>query len=231
VASSDGITRADAGKRYRGLLVDFGGVLTTDVFSSFRAFCEAEGLAPDTVREKFLRDARGRELLFGLELGTIAEGEFEPRFAEVLGVASAEGLIDRLFAGMARDERMLEAVGAARRAGVRTGMVSNSWGSGRYDRDAFAELFVGVVISAEEGIRKPDPRIYALGAERVGLAPSECVFVDDLPGNLKPARELGMATVHHRGAEQTIAELERLLGVPLGQPSASSLPQAGIRPA
>jgi epoxide hydrolase-like predicted phosphatase len=213
-ASRGGITRADPGKRYRGLLVDFGGVLTTDVFSSFRAFCDAEGLLPEAVRERFRDDPRGRELLFGLELGTIAEAEFEPRFAELLSVP-AEGLIERLFAGMEPDEPMLGAVRAAKRAGVRTGMISNSWGAGGYDRDAFPELFCGWVISAEEGVRKPDPRIYALGAERVGLAPSECVFVDDLPGNLKPARELGMATVHHRGAAETIPELERLLGVEL----------------
>ena len=57
-----------------------------------------------------------------------------------------------------------------------------------------------MVISGEEGIRKPDPRIYALGAERIGLAPEACVFVDDLPCNLKPARGPGMATVHHTDA-------------------------------
>jgi len=220
VASSDGITRADPGRRYRGLLVDFGGVLTTDVFSSFRSFCQAEGLLPDTVRERFRDDPRGRELLFGLELGTISEAEFEPRFARLLGVERAEGLIDRLFAGMAPDEPMLEAVRAAKRAGVRTGMISNSWGAGGYDRDAFPELFDGWVISAEEGVRKPDPRIYTLGAERVGLAPPQCVFVDDLPGNLKPARELGMATVHHRGAAETIPALQRLLDVALARPDA-----------
>jgi HAD superfamily hydrolase (TIGR01509 family) len=71
------------------------------------------------------------------------------------------------------------------------------------------------VISGEVGIRKPAPEIYALGAEAIGLPPQECVFVDDLPGNLKPARELGMTTVHHRRAEETIPELERLLGVSL----------------
>jgi HAD superfamily hydrolase (TIGR01509 family) len=65
------------------------------------------------------------------------------------------------------------------------------------------------------GLRKPEPRIYELGAESIGLGAGECVFVDDLPGNLKPARELGMATVHHRNTPETIAELERLLGVPL----------------
>jgi epoxide hydrolase-like predicted phosphatase len=78
------------------------------------------------------------------------------------------------------------------------------------------ELFDGVVISGEVGIRKPAPEIYALGAERIGLAPEACVFVDDLPFNLSPAAELGMATVHHRSAEETIGELERLFGLHLG---------------
>jgi epoxide hydrolase-like predicted phosphatase len=110
---------------------------------------------------------------------------------------------------------MIGAVLAARRAGIRTGMVSNSWGAGRYDRAQLKELFDAVVISAEEGLRKPDPAIYELGAQRIGLDPADCVFVDDLPGNLKPARDLGMATVHHRASTQTVPALERLMGVTL----------------
>jgi putative hydrolase of the HAD superfamily len=199
----------------RGLLVDFGGVLTTDVFASFREFCLAEGLLPDTVRDRFMKDPMARELLADLETGRLTEEEFESKFAAVLEIKRSDGLIDRLFAGMRPDETMLGAVRAAKRAGVRTGLISNSWGHGRYDRTLFPELFDGVVISGEFGLRKPDPRIYELGAEAVDLPASACVFVDDLPGNLKPARELGMAAVHHVRAEQTIAELEDLLGVSL----------------
>ena len=74
------------------------------------------------------------------------------------------------------------------------------------------ELFDAWVISSEVGLRKPDPAIYELAAERLGLPPAACVFVDDLPGNLKPARALGMATVLHRGdAEATLAEVRALL--------------------
>jgi putative hydrolase of the HAD superfamily len=199
----------------RGLLVDFGGVLTTDVFSSFQAFCEAEGLEPGAVRDRFRGDPEAQQLLFDLEEGRLTEEEFEPRFAALLEVADPVALIDRLFAGMRPDEDMLDAVAAAKLAGVRTGLISNSWGKGRYDRSRFPDLFHGTVISGEVGIRKPLPRIYELGAEAIGLAPSECVFVDDLPPNLKPAAELGMATVHHVSAETTIPELERLLGVSL----------------
>jgi HAD superfamily hydrolase (TIGR01509 family) len=94
-------------------------------------------------------------------------------------------------------------------------MVSNSWGKDRYDKPTLDRIFDALVISGLERVRKPTPEIYALGASRVGLEPAHCVFVDDLPGNLKPAREMGMATVHHRTAEETIPQLEELLGVAL----------------
>lgn len=205
---------ASENDRYRGLLVDWGGVLTSDVFESFRAFCELEGLAPDAIASAFRNDVDCRNLLIAFETGTLPEEEFEVRFAPFLGVA-APGLIDRLFAGSAPDEEMIEAVRRARSAGIRTGLVSNSWGTRRYPRDLLDELFDGVVISTDIGIRKPSPEIYALGAERIGLEPRACVFVDDLPFNLVPAAELGMATVHHQRTEETVPELERLLGVDL----------------
>jgi putative hydrolase of the HAD superfamily len=200
--------------RYRGLLVDWGGVMTTNVFTSFAAFCEQEGLSLDTVRDLFRSDAASRDLLTGLETGALPEPEFERRFAEILGVAPDE-LIQRMFAGAALDEVMVAAVRNARGAGVRTGLISNSWGAATYDRALLAELFDGVVISGDIGVRKPTPEIYAIGARAIDLPPVECVFVDDLPFNLKPAREMGMATVRHVEAAQTIEELERLLGVAL----------------
>jgi putative hydrolase of the HAD superfamily len=200
--------------RYAGLLVDWGGVLTTDLFAAFRSFCELEGLEPDAVRQIFRRDAACRELLIALETGAVAEEDFERQFAAYLGV-EASGLIDRLFAGSGPDVDMIEAVRRARAAGVRTGLVSNSWGVRRYPRGLLAELFDGAVISGEVGIRKPAPEIYSLGAQSIGLAPDACVFVDDLPFNLEPAAELGMATVHHRSAGETLSELESLLGVAL----------------
>jgi epoxide hydrolase-like predicted phosphatase len=201
----------------RGLLVDFGGVLTTDIFASFTAFCELEGLEPDIVAKLFRHDPAGRQLLFDLETGAMPEEEFEPKFAALLGLSEERGpgLIDRLFGGMRPDHAMLNAVRAAKDAGVKTGLLSNSWGKGRYDRSQFPVLFDGVVISGEVGVRKPDEAIYKLAAESVGLAAKECVFVDDLAGNLKPARDLGMATVHHTSAGETVPQLEKLLGVRL----------------
>jgi epoxide hydrolase-like predicted phosphatase len=198
-----------------GLLVDWGGVMTTNLFASFSAFCEAEGLDRDALAGAFRRHPEARELLIGFEEGRVAETDFELRLGELLGVQTAEGLIDRLFAGSHIDEPMVDAVRAARAAGVRTGLISNSWGTTRYPRDLLAELFDGVVLSGDVGIRKPATHIYELGAEAIGRDPSQCVFVDDLPFNLPPAEELGMIGVHHIDAATTIPQLEQLLGVGL----------------
>lgn len=197
-----------------GLLIDWGGVLTSNLFHSFRDFCVQAGVDPQTLRDRFGKDPAFRELLIALEKGELQEGEFEQQLAPLLGV-EPDGLIDGLFAGVHADVAMVEAVRRAREGGVRTALVSNSWGVHRYPHDLFDELFDGVVISGQEGTRKPARRMYELGAERAGVEAAECVFVDDLPFNLEPAEKLGMATVHHTSAEQTIPELERLLGLAL----------------
>ncbi len=197
-----------------GLLIDWGGVLTTNLFASFHAYCLRAGIDPSKLVGRFKSDEQARELLIELETGKMAEDDFERRFAALLDVAP-DGLIDGLFSGVHPDELMVDAVRRAHRAGIRTALVSNSWGVHRYPRSMFDELFDGVVISAEEGIRKPSKRMYERGAARAGIAPGECVYVDDLPFNLTPARELGMAVIHHTDSDQTVAELERLLGIPL----------------
>jgi putative hydrolase of the HAD superfamily len=196
------------------LLIDWGGVLTTNLFASFHAFCIAAEIDPQKLMGRFKSDPEARELLVALEKGELEEREFEQKFAALLEV-EPDGLVDGLFAGVHPDEAMVNAVRLAHAAGRPTALVSNSWGVHRYPHDLFEELFDGVVISAEEGIRKPSRRMYELGAERAGVAPEACVYVDDLPFNLAPAEELGMATVHHTSAETTIPELERLLGIQL----------------
>jgi len=199
----------------KGLLVDFGGVLTTNVFDSFRAFCEGEGLDPQAVKRLFREDPDALAELRRLEKGELTEEDFSVKFGAMLGVTETDGLIDRLFAGMGADEPMIEAVKTAKRAGVRTGLISNSWGHGRYDRAAFPELFDGVVISGEVGLYKPEPEIFHLGADRIGLPPEECVFVDDLKENCDGAAAVGMTPILHRGADTTLPELERLLRLEL----------------
>jgi len=199
------------------LLIDWGGVLTTNLFVSFHAFCLQAEIDPHRLGERFKADPDFRSLLIALEKGELSEPEFELRFAELLEVPP-DGLIDGLFAGVAPDEAMLDAVRRARETGIRTALVSNSWGTHRYPHELFAEIFDGIVISGREGIRKPSRRMYELGAQRAGVATGACVYVDDLAFNLEPAAELGMATVHHTSAETTIPELERLLGIALREP-------------
>jgi epoxide hydrolase-like predicted phosphatase len=198
-----------------GLICDFGGVLTTNVFDSFRAFCEAEGLEPNTVKELFRSNADALALLRRLERGEVTAAEFSERFAEFLGV-QADGLVERLFAGAGPDEPMIEAVRKARAAGIKTGLISNSWGEGLpYDQDMLAALFDGVVISGDEGLHKPEPEIFRLGAERIGLQAQQCVFVDDLRENCTGAENVGMIAVLHRGADSTIPRLEELFSLEL----------------
>jgi putative hydrolase of the HAD superfamily len=199
----------------RGLLVDFGGVLTTNVFESFRTFCSDEGLDPEAFLQIMRVDPEARKELRAVETGALDEDEFARRLGARLGIQETDGLVDRLFARIEPDERMLAAVRRARGAGIRTGLLSNSMGHGRYDRSLFPELFDGVVISGEVGLHKPQPEIFELGAERIGLPPEECVFVDDLRENCEAAEALGMTAVLHRGADTTLPELERLLDVEL----------------
>jgi epoxide hydrolase-like predicted phosphatase len=202
------------GDRRSALLIDWGGVLTTNLFASFHAYCLKAGIPPESLMGRFRTDPAARELLIALEKGELEEDAFELQFAAQLGV-SPDGLIDGLFAGVHPDTAMVQAVAKAHAAGVRTALVSNSWGVHRYPHELFDELFDGVVISAEEGIRKPSRRMYELGVERAGARAEDCVYVDDLPFNLTPAQDMGMATIHHTSSEKTIPELERLLGVSL----------------
>ena len=201
----------------KGLLVDYGGVLTTNVFDSFRTFCEEEGLDPDAIKQRFRDDPRALECVRGLERGDLGAEDFSERFGELLELDPGRraGLVERMFGHIQPDDRMMNAVRRARAQGLRTGLISNSMGAGRYDRSIFPELFDGVVISGDEGMHKPEPAIYELGAERVGLPAADCVFVDDLRENCEGAEAVGMTAVLHRGANTTLPRLEELLGVEL----------------
>ena len=201
----------------KGLLVDYGGVLTTNVFDAFRDFCEAEGLDPDAVRRLFREDPAAVECVRGIERGELSEDDFGERFGELLGLEPQRrrGLVERMYGDLQPDEAMVGALRRARAQGVRTGLISNSMGASRYDRSTFPELFDGVVISGDEGLHKPEPAIYELACERVGLPPTECVFVDDLRENCEGAETVGMTAVLHRGADRTLPRLEELLGIEL----------------
>jgi putative hydrolase of the HAD superfamily len=197
---------------YQGLLLDFGGVVTTDFFASLGAHCERLGLPHDRFRDLVTADPIGRALYHQVERGELSQSEFERKIARLLGV-EPRGLVQGLLADLRPDPQMTEAVVHARAAGIRTGVISNSWGTTPFDPYAAYKLdeqFDAVVISSDVGIRKPDPAIYLLAADKLGVAPEACVFVDDIASNLRPAQEVGMAVVHHVEPARTIRELERL---------------------
>lgn len=194
--------------------MDFGGVLTTNIWDAFAEFCKREGLEPGAVKDAFRSDPEAMSLLRGLETGELDEAAFEPRFAALLGLADHEGLIGRLFGGLRPDEAMIGAVRASRSAGKHTGLISNSWGLGIYER-APVDLFDEAIISGEVGLHKPQPEIYLLACERLGIEPSGCVFVDDLRENIEGAEAVGMTGVLHRNSAATVARLEEILGTVL----------------
>ena len=190
-------------------------MLTTSIWPAFAAFCEGEGLEPETVRELFRSDAEALRLLRGLETGDLADADFERRFGELIGVADHEDLITRMFAGLAPEPAMVDAVAAARAGGVRTGLISNSWGLGIYDRLDSTEIFDATVISGEVRMHKPQPEIYLLACERLAVEPAAAVFVDDLRENCAGAEAIGMTALLHRDPTETLPRLEELLGVEL----------------
>jgi putative hydrolase of the HAD superfamily len=205
---------------FEAAFFDFGGVLTTPVWDSFADFCRREGLDPDAIKRLFREDPEALTLLRRLEIGSISEEEFESAFGAKLGLKNYDRLIDSMFAGMRPDEEMVSAVRDLRRAGIRTGLISNSWSVEHYDRDLLADLFEDVVLSAEVHLHKPQPEIYLLAAERLGVEPRTCLFVDDLRENCEGAEAVGMTAVRHRSTEETRRRLAELTGISLSQKAA-----------
>ncbi len=210
---------------FRALLVDYGGVMTSSMGRVFAQFCLEAGVDPARFRT-VIEDAYGGGSTDGvmarLERGEIELAEFERWMAETLSVGmdrplEPQGLKDRMNAGLVADRAMVDAVRRARATGVQTALVSNSWGRGAYEHGLFPELFDAVVISGEVGARKPEPRIYLMTAERLGVRPHQCVFVDDLLQNVEGARAVGMEGIVHRSADFTIPKLEAFFGVALSE--------------
>ena len=94
-------------------------------------------------------------------------------------------------------------------AGIRTALLSNSWGND-YPREGWADMFDVVVISGEVGMRKPDREIFELVLNRIGLTAAECVFIDDIPRNVTAAAQVGLVGIVHRSFDETAGELESL---------------------
>ncbi|WP_017626447.1 HAD family hydrolase [Nocardiopsis chromatogenes] len=210
----------------RGIITDWGGVLTDPLGPTIDAWLEADRIDRDhyraVMREWFagLRETDGGgNAIHALERGEIPVPEFERRLAAELrlvdgGPVPAEGLISRMFSAFHPVEEMYEVLGLARDRGVRTALLSNSWGNG-YPRERFAEVFDAVVISGEVGMRKPEPEIFRMAAERGGLRPQECVFIDDLEHNVAAAIELGMTGILHTDPATTRTLLAEAFGAEL----------------
>lgn len=210
----------------KALIFDFGGVLTSPLINSMDSFVETDGIDPKSFRQA-MRDWLGLSYgedaetspVHALERGEMEVPDFERELAARLTTVDgrpleAAGLLTRMFAGFGAEPQMEQALRHARAAGLKTGLLSNSWGN-EYPRESWGELFDTIVISGEVGMRKPEARIYQLAAERLGLAPEQCVFVDDLEPNIQGAADVGMVGVHHVTPQQTLDELESLFGVSL----------------
>jgi len=209
----------------RGLLLDYGGVLTNPLPEFIAGWVEADGIDPDRFADlmrRWLGPGAERNPVHDLETGRIDAAEFERLLAAELiepdsdpaQADRAAGMLTRMFAGMRVDTSMLDVLRAARGAGIRTGLLSNSWGL-EYERAGWDALFDAVMISGEVGLRKPDPAIYALAARRLELPPEQIVFVDDLRPNVRAAVAAGMVGVQHVDVETTVSELAILFGTDL----------------
>ena len=205
-----------------GLLLDYGGVLTTPVGDSFLAWEREHGFARGEVVGLIAHaydDADGG-LIGRYERGELTTEEFEGamarRFAEQGHSVPDGSLVEAMFARMQPAGPMWSVAEQARAAGVRVGLLSNSWGTAMYPRARLDASFDAQVISCEVGLRKPDPEIYELAADRLGLAPSRCAFVDDLHRNVEAAERLGMfGVLHADDAPSTVSRLRGFLGVGL----------------
>jgi len=202
------------------LLIDFGGVLTTDVFASFEAFCVASGGRGDEILAAFRGDDAARTLLVERETGRLSEADYEARFSALLRAGGLEvpaaGLLTGMTAALERDEAMWACVADVRAAGVPCVLVSNALDDASYDGYALDEHFDAVVLSHAPDVacRKPSRRIYAIAAERAGVAVDRCVMVDDLQQNLDGAARLGIHGVLHRRADETVPVLRELFRLP-----------------
>lgn len=206
--------------RPRALVMDWGGVLTPAMEETIRAWAEADRIDLAHFRE-VMQALAGLDPspMHRLERGELETAEFELLLATELAargsVVAAEGLLARMLHGLATLEPvMIEIVRRARAAGLATALLSNSWGE-HYPEALWDNLFDVVVISGRVGMRKPEPAIYEHTAGALGLAPQDCLLVDDLERNVEAATVAGMRAVLHRTVEETLDQLEQAFGVPL----------------
>jgi putative hydrolase of the HAD superfamily len=209
----------------RGVILDWGGVMTGPILDTVNAWIQAERIDRDTyaaIMRSWVAGAYSDGAdnpVHALERGECTNEEFERLLAQELADLDGapvppEGLLARMFAASVLDEAMLDLVRSLRQAGLRTALLSNSWGNGDYPRHLFPDLFDVVVISSEVGMRKPEERIFRHTASLLGLRPEECAFIDDVQANIAAAEAVGLVAVLHTEPGPTAAWLRDLLGLP-----------------
>jgi putative hydrolase of the HAD superfamily len=233
-----------AGSRtYRAVITDWGGVMTNPIPATVRAWLDADGIDPASymaVIRPWITSAYepagtpgGANPVHALERGECTAEEFEALLASLLvrkdgSPVPADGLLRRMFAASVPCDPMYGLMHTVRAAGLRTGLLSNSWGTQDYPRHLFGGLFDAVVISAEVGMRKPEERIFLHAAGLLGLSPGDCVFIDDVEANVMAAEAVGMTAVLHREPEQTAARIASLLGLPANGAQGSGAQGNGV---
>lgn len=202
----------------RGVISDWGGVLTPPLLDGIQAWLRSDRIDIDhyyEVTRPYFDGSLPDNPVHALERGEIDTRRFERDLAAVLrsthgGPVKAEGLIQRMFSNFDPVHDMYDTLRWARGSGHGTALLSNSWGNG-YPREHFASTFDTVVISGEVGMRKPEERIYLHTCQRLGLEPEDCVFIDDLAHNIETAESLGMTGILHTDVDRTRRALSRFL--------------------
>jgi len=208
----------------RAVLWDFGGVILSSPFEAFNRYEEARGLPANLIRSINATDP-DTNAWARFERSEISALDFDIAFADearALGFEIRGADVLSLLRGKIRDE-MVTALDLVRSRGFLTACLTNNMagGDGRKespatDRDSAIEAvmqrFDAVIESSKVGVRKPEVRFYEIACETLDVRPTECVFLDDLGVNLKPAAALGMATIKVVSADQALGDLEAVLG-------------------
>ncbi|MBA3802658.1 MAG: HAD-IA family hydrolase [Acidimicrobiia bacterium] len=198
------------------MLFDLGGVVLTSPFDAFNEYERANGLPHDFIRGVNARDPDSNAWA-RLERAELDGDGFDSAFGDesaIFGHRVRGAVVVALLAGSIRDE-MVEAIEDVRRRGLLTACLTNNVVNSSPQTGseiaAVMSLFDDVVESSVIGVRKPEPRFYEIACERLGVEPEECIFLDDLGINLKPARAMGMTTIKVTSGPQAVAELRAAL--------------------
>jgi putative hydrolase of the HAD superfamily len=208
--------------RITTVISDFGGVLTTPLHHSFAAFQNHSGIPTATLGEAMmaLTERDGANPLFELEVGRLSEHDFLAKIgAELTKRLDREidmsGFSEQYFAHLDPNEELIDYMRALRHdRGYRMALLTNNvreWEPRWRAMLPVDEIFELVVDSAFVGMRKPEPGIYELTLERLGVAGERCLFIDDFVHNCEAAQAFGISTVHYVSNEQAIPELEAAL--------------------